>query len=75
MQVRDSSSLPEEICGVWQIWNQSEKRWMPSEGVKVTAVGNIQVSVAGPMPATCSVHADKLGEFIRLKGQVCNRTM
>lgn len=72
MQVRDSSSLPEEICGIWQIWNQSEKRWMPSEGVKVTAVGNIQVSVAGPMPTTCAVHADKLGEFVRLKGQEAN---
>jgi len=72
MQVRDSSSLPEEICGVWQIWNQSEKRWIASEGVKVTAVGNIQVSVLGPMPSTCSLHADKLGEFIRIKGQEAN---
>uniref|UniRef100_A0A7S3RQA4 TIR domain-containing protein n=1 Tax=Emiliania huxleyi TaxID=2903 RepID=A0A7S3RQA4_EMIHU len=72
MQVRDSSSLPEEICGVWQIWNQSEKRWMASEGVRVTAVGNIQVSVSGPMPPSCSLHADKLGEFIRLKGQEAN---
>ena len=26
MQVRDSAPLPEEITGVWQIWNQMDKR-------------------------------------------------
>ena len=29
-QVRDSAPLPEEITGVWQIWNQVDKRWIPS---------------------------------------------
>ena len=67
--MRDSASLPEEISGVWQIWNQADKRWMPSEGLKVTAVGNIQVSITGSMPPSCSLHGDKLGDFVRLKGQ------
>ena len=57
MQVRDSASLPEEISGVWQIWNQADKRWMPSEGLKVTAVGNIQVSISGAMPPSCSLRS------------------
>lgn len=55
-QVRDSAPLPEEIVGVWQIWNQGDKRWIPSENVKVTAVGNERVDIKGTMPASCSVH-------------------
>ena len=43
-QVRDSAPLPEEITGVWQIWNQMDKRWIPSEAVRVTAVGNERVA-------------------------------
>ena len=58
---------------MWQIWNQADKRWMPSEGLKVTAVGNIQVSITGSMPPSCSLHGDKLGDFVRLKGQESNK--
>ena len=58
---------------MWQIWNQADKRWMPSEGLKVTAVGNIQVSITGSMPPSCSLHADKLGDFVRLKGHESNK--
>ncbi|KAL3919066.1 MAG: hypothetical protein SGPRY_005767 [Prymnesium sp.] len=77
--VRDSAPLPEEIVGVWQIWNQGDKRWIPSENVKVTAVGNERVDIKGTMPASCSVHKvvtslrfDKLGTFRRLRGQETN---
>jgi len=72
MQVRDSAPLPEEIVGVWQIWNQGDKRWIPSENVKVTAVGNERVDIKGAMPASCSIHQDKLGTFRRLRGQETN---
>jgi hypothetical protein len=73
MQVRDSASLPEEISGVWQIWNQADKRWMPSEGLKVTAVGNIQVSItcsisaspAAPPHAAAPRHAHRLRALVR----------
>eukprot|EP00900_Chrysochromulina_parva_P020210 jgi/Chrpa1/2822/Chrysochromulina_OHIO_Genome00010108-RA len=69
MQVRDSAPLPEEITGVWQIWNQVDKRWIPSENIRVTAVGNERVVVSGPTPPACSVYADKLGSYRRVKGQ------
>ena len=72
MQVRDSAPLPEEITGVWQIWNQMDKRWIPSEAVRVTAVGNERVAIAGPTPTACAIHADKLGTYRRVKGQECN---
>jgi len=72
MQVRDSAPLPEEIVGVWQIWNQGDKRWIPSENVKVTAVGNERVDIKGLMPPTCASHQDKLGTFRRLRGQETN---
>lgn len=72
MQVRDSAPLPEEISGIWQIWNQSDKRWIPSENVKVTAVGNERVSIMGPVPAACAMHQDKLGCFRRLRGMETN---
>jgi hypothetical protein len=72
MQVRDSAPLPEEITGVWQIWNQMDKRWIPSEAVRVTAVGNERVSIVGPTPAACSIYADKLGTYRRVKGQEAN---
>ena len=68
-QVRDSAPLPEEITGVWQIWNQVDKRWIPSENIRVTAVGNERVVVSGPTPPACSVYADKLGSYRRVKGQ------
>ena len=47
MQVRDGASLPED-SGTWQ--SEPEKKWMPSDGVKVIAVGNAQVHIAGPPP-------------------------
>ena len=72
MQVRDSAPLPEEISGVWQIWNQMDKRWIPSEAVRVTAVGNERVAIVGPTPAACSIYADKLGTYRRVKGQEAN---
>jgi len=72
MQVRDSAPLPEEISGVWQIWNQMDKRWIPSENVRVTAVGNERVCIAGPTPAPCQAYADKLGSYRRVKGQEVN---
>ena len=72
MQVRDSAPLPEEITGVWQIWNQMDKRWIPSEAVRVTAVGNERVAIVGPTPAACSIYADKLGTYRRVKGQEAN---
>ena len=72
MQVRDSAPLPEEISGVWQIWNQMDKRWIPSEAVRVTAVGNERVAIAGPTPPSCAMHADKLGTYRRVKGAETN---
>ena len=72
MQVRDSAPLPEEITGVWQIWNQMDKRWIPSEAVRVTAVGNERVAIVGSTPAACSIYADKLGTYRRVKGQEAN---
>jgi len=72
MQVRDSAPLPEEISGVWQIWNQMDKRWIPSENIRVTAVGNERVCVTGPTPAACALYADKLGTYRRVKGQEVN---
>ena len=68
-QVRDSAPLPEEITGIWQIWNQLDKRWIPSENIRVTAVGNERVVVSGPTPPACSVYAEKLGSYRRVKGQ------
>ena len=47
---------------------------MAAEGVKVLAVGNPQVNVSGATPATCHMHADKLGDFERLQGQEVNGT-
>ena len=70
--MRDSAPLPEEISGVWQIWNQMDKRWIPSEAVRVTAVGNERVAIVGPTPAACSIYADKLGTYRRVKGQEAN---
>lgn len=46
---------------------------MASEAVKVTAVGNLQVSVNGSPPSTVEPHAARaLGDFVRLKGQETN---
>ena len=73
-QVRDSASLPENITGTWQVWNQADGKWMAAEGVKVLAVGNAQVNVSGVTPAACNMHTDKLGDFVRLKGQEVNGT-
>ena len=67
--MRDSASLPENITGTWQVWNQADGKWMAAEGVKVLAVGNSQVNVSGATPAACNMHTDKLGDFERLKGQ------
>ena len=72
VQVRDSAPLPEEISGVWQIWNQMDKRWIPSEAVRVTAVGNERVAIVGPTPAAFSIYADKLGTYRRVRGQEAN---
>jgi hypothetical protein len=33
----------------------------------------LQVSISGAMPPSCSLHADKLGDFVRLKGQESNK--
>lgn len=74
MQVRDSASLPENITGTWQVWNQADGKWMAAEGVKVLAVGNLQVNVSGATPSACNMHTDKLGDFVRLKGQEINGT-
>ena len=49
-----------------------DKRWIPSEAVRVTAVGNERVAIAGPTPAACSIYADKLGTYRRVKGQEAN---
>ena len=73
-QVRDSASLPENITGTWQVWNQADGKWMAAEGVKVLAVGNSQVNVSGATPPACNMHTDKLGDFERLKGQAVNGT-
>ena len=70
--MRDSAPLPEEITGVWQIWNQMDKRWIPSVNVRVTSVGNERVCIAGAVPQAVSVHADKLGTFRRVRGHEAN---
>ena len=72
MQVRDSASLPEDISGTWQIWNQAEKKWMPSDGVKVIAVGNAQVHIAFRRPCRVREHQAKLGDFLRVRGAEVN---
>ena len=72
--MRDSASLPENITGTWQVWNQADGKWMAAEGVKVLAVGNSQVNVSGATPAACNMHTDKLGDFERLKGHEVNGT-
>ena len=48
---------------------QVDKRWIPSENIRVTAVGNERVVISGPTPPACSVYADKLGSYRRVKGQ------
>ena len=38
----------------------------------MTAVGNERVAIVGPTPAACSIYADKLGTYRRVRGQEAN---